>query len=251
MSDLNGRVALVTGASRGIGAETARVLGKHGFAVVVNYFRMRDKAEEVVANIEATGGRAMSAWADVRDLASVEAMVRATTEAYGPIDVLVNNAIGELATKPFEDLIWDDFQVLIDVQVRGAVNCCQVVLPLMQEKGRGSIINIISTYALGNPPAKMLPYVTAKSALLGLSKGLAAEFTTKGIRVNMVSPSPTETDLLGALPDRVKQMMATQNPMRRLARPEDCARTVLFLATDESQYVSGANLVVSGGQVIV
>ncbi|MFQ5801458.1 MAG: SDR family NAD(P)-dependent oxidoreductase [Candidatus Methylomirabilales bacterium] len=245
------RVALVTGGSRGIGAATARLLGAHGFAVVVNYLGMRDKAEEVVANIEAVSGRAITVRADVRNLASVETMVRAATEAYGSIDVLVNNAIGEFPSMPFGELVWDDFQLLIDVQVQGTVNCCKCVLPLMEKRRRGSIINVISTYALGSPPPKMLPYVTAKSALLGFSKGLAAEYTAKGIRVNMVSPGPTETDLLGGLPARVKQVMAAQNPMGRLAQPQDCAQTVLFLASDASEYVSGANIVVSGGQVVV
>jgi 3-oxoacyl-[acyl-carrier protein] reductase len=217
----------------------------------VNYLKSRDKAEAVVAGIKSAGGQAMAVQADVRDLPSVEAMVRTTTEAYGSIDVLVNNAIGELPSKPFGELTWDDFQLLFDVQVRGAFNCCHAVLPWMEKKGRGCIINIISTYALGGPPARMLPYVTAKSALLGFSKGLAAEYTAKGIRINMVSPGPTETDLLGNLPPRVKEFMAAQNPMRRLGRPEDCARTVLFLATDESEYISAANVVVSGGQLVV
>lgn len=251
MIDSAGRVAIVTGASRGIGAATARLLGKSGFAVGVNYLSMADSAQEVVARIEATGGRALAIQADVRDQASVEKMVKATQEAYESVDVLVNNAMGELPSKPFNELMWEDFQLLLDVQVHGAVNCCQAVLPLMESQGRGSIVNIISTYALGTPPARMSAYVTAKSALLGLTKVLAVEYTARGIRVNMVSPGPTETDLLGSLPDRVKQVMAAQNPMKRLGRPEDCARTVLFLASDKSEYMSGANLVVSGGQVIL
>lgn len=251
MSDSSGRVALVTGASRGIGAATARLLGESGFAVVVNFLKMEDKAQEVVAEIKAAGGRAMAIQADVRNPASVEAMVQATITAYGSIDVLVNNAMGELPAKPFAELVWDDFQTLIDVQIRGAVNCCQYVLPLMENQGRGSIVNIISTYALGTPPARMSAYVTAKSALLGLTKSLAVEYTNKGVRVNMVSPGPTETDLLGSIPSRLKEMMAAQNPMKRLAQPEDCARGVLFLATDQSEYMSGANLVVSGGQVVL
>ncbi|MDA0733975.1 MAG: SDR family oxidoreductase [Chloroflexi bacterium] len=251
MNENSGRVALVTGASRGIGAATARLLGESGFAVGVNFLSMEDKAQEVVASIKATGGRAMALQSDVRDQASVETMIQATVAAYGSIDVLVNNAMGELPSKPFAELVWEDFQTLIDVQIRGAVNCCQSALPLMETQGRGSIVNIISTYALGAPPARMSAYVTAKSALLGLTKALAVEYTAKGIRVNMVSPGPTETDLLGNIPARLKDMMAAQNPMKRLAQPEDCARAVLFLATDQSEYMSGANLVVSGGQVVL
>lgn len=251
MIDLHGRVALVTGASRGIGAATARALGKNGFAVVVNYFRTRDKAEEVVADIKSAGGRAVTAQGDVRDPESVEAMVRATTETFGSVDVLVNNAIGEVVAKSFHDLGWDDFQLLIDIQVRGAVNCCRSVLPLMEKRGRGSIVNIISTYALGGPPTKLLPYVTAKAALLGFSKGLAAEYTPRGVRVNMVSPGPTETDLLRGVPSRLKEAMAAQNPTRRLGRPEDCAQAVVFLVSDTSEYVSGENLIVSGGHMVI
>lgn len=251
MSDLSGRVALITGASRGIGAAIARLLGESGFAVGVNFLKREDRAQEIVAEIETAGGRAMALQADVGDPASVETMVRATTEAYGSIDVLVNNAMGELPSKPFAELVWDDFQLLIDVQIRGTFNCCQSVLPLMENQGRGSIVNIISTYALGAPPARMAAYVTAKSALLGLTRALATEYTGRGIRVNMVSPGPTETDLLESIPDRVKQVMAAQNPMKRLAQPEDCARAVQFLVTDPSEYISGANLVVSGGQVVL
>ncbi len=247
----SGQVALVTGASRGIGAAVGRLLAAQGFSVVVNFIRAQDKAEQVVASIEADGGRAMAVRADVRDLPSVEAMVQTAVDAYGSIDVLVNNASGELPNKAFRELAWDDFQQLIDIQVRGAVNCCHAVLPVMEKNGRGSIVNIISTYALGSPPVRMLAYVTAKSALIGFSKGLAAEYTAKGIRVNMVSPGPTETDLLGNVPERVKQLMAAQHPMKRLAQPQDCARSVLFLASESSAYISGANLVVSGGQVML
>ena len=251
MRDNSGRVALVTGASRGIGAATARLLGESGFAVGVNFLKMEDRALEVVAEIKAAGGRAMALQADVRDPASVEDMIQATLAAYGAIDVLVNNAMGGLPSKPFAELVWDDFQLLLDVLIRGAVNCCQSVLPLMENQGRGSIVNIISTSAFGTPPARMSAYVTAKSALVGLTKALAVEYTTKGIRINMVSPGATETDLLDSIPIRVKEIMAAQNPMRRLARPEDCAQSVLFLVSDQSEYVSGANIVVSGGQIVL
>ena len=251
MRPFTGSVALVTGASRGIGAASARLLAENGFAVIVNYLKMRENAEKLVADIASAGGKSIALRADVRDRSAVETMVQATVESFGAVDVLVNNAIGELPAKPFSDLSWEDFQLLMDVQVRGAVNCCQTVLPLMEKKGRGSIINIISTFALGVPPSKMSPYVTTKAALLGLTRALATELTVKGIRVNSISPGPTDTDLLSGLPPRVKEMMALQNPMRRLGRPEDCARLVLFLATEASEYMSGANLVLSGGQVIV
>ena len=251
MSRPPGRVALVTGASRGIGAAIARLFGESGFSVVVNYHRMKDKAEEVVAHIQASGSRATAVCADVRDPVRVEAMIQSAVNEYGSIDVLVNNAGGDLLYKPFGDFAWDDFQRLIDVQVRGAVQCCRVVLPFMEQKGRGSIINIISTVALGNAPAKMSPYVTVKAAMIGFSKALASEYAPKGIRVNMISPGFTETDLVAGLPGRMKEILAAQNPMKRLGRPQDCAQAALFLATDGSEFISGANLVVSGGQVVV
>lgn len=245
------QVALITGGSRGIGAATAKMLAANGFSVIVNYHQNQKAGEAVVADIENKGGRALSIQADVRDLTSVQMMVEKAYQSCGSIDLLVNGAIGDLPTKSFTEVSWDDIQALIDVQLKGAYNCCHEVLTLMEKEGGGSIVNIISTYALAIPPKKMLPYVTVKTALIGFSKSLAAEYAPKGIRVNMISPSPTDTDLLGDISPRVKQVMAAQNPMKRLAQPDDCARTILFLASEASDFISGANIVVSGGQVML
>ena len=245
------QVALVTGGSRGIGAATAKMLAANGFSVIVNYLQNQKAGEAVVADIEKKGGRALTIQADVRDLTSVQMLVEKAYQSYGSIDLLVNGAIGDLPSKSFAEVSWDEIQTLINVQLKGTYNCCHEVLPHMEKEGGGSIINIISTYALAIPPKKMLPYVTVKTALMGFSKSLAVEYAPKGIRINMISPSPTDTDLLRDIPPRVKQVMAAQNPMKRLAQPDDCARTILFLASEASDFISGANIIVSGGQVML
>jgi len=249
-SSSTGRVVIVTGASRGIGAATARLFGSRGYAVVVNYLADAAKAETVVADIEAGGGRAMAIQGDVRDAAAVERIVTSAVDQYGGVHALVNNAMGVMAAKPVAESSWDDFQSQIDGAIKATLLCCQCVIPLMEQQGGGAIINVGSTYALGVPPAKMAAYVTAKAGLIGLTRALAVECAARKIRVNMVSPSPVDTDLWAGVPPRMKDMMAAQHPMKRLGRPEDVAEAVYFLASEASAYVAGTNLIVSGGQVV-
>jgi NAD(P)-dependent dehydrogenase (short-subunit alcohol dehydrogenase family) len=191
------------------------------------------------------------AQADVRDASSVEAMLHDVTENLGMPTILVNAAIGELGQRAFTELSWPDFQTQMEYQVKAVVNLCQAMYPLMKQAGGGAVVNMLSQVTAGTPPVRMADYVTAKHALEGLSKALAAEWASDGIRVNMVSPGLTRTELTEFQPERVFKMEAARTPLRRLASVEDIARAVEYLASEEASFLTGVNLFVTGGQVML
>jgi 3-oxoacyl-[acyl-carrier protein] reductase len=243
-------VALITGASRGIGAEIARVLAAKGAAVAVNYFQSGARAENLAESIRKAGGQAIAVQADVRRRDDVERLVEAAHSHFGRVDWLVNCAIGGLSTKPFVEMGWSDFQEHLDFQVRAVVEVCQAVYPKMKAGGGGAIVNILSQVVSGPPPQQMADYVAAKYALFGLSKALAAEWAVDQIRVNMVSPGLTQTELTQHYQDRVFKMEASRTPLRRLASPSDIANTVAFLLSKDASFLTGINVAVAGGQVM-
>lgn len=241
------KAAIVTGASRGIGAEIARHLARKGFKVIVNYLASGEKADEVVAGIIAEGGSAEPFMADVRNFTDVEKMVRHAKEKYGGVDVLVNNAAGKITTGDFDNLEWDAVSSQIDFHVKAVFNACKLVLPGMVENKRGRIINITSIAADNVPPPSQHAYVIAKSALNALTKTLAVEYGPKGINVNAVAPGMAETDLTADFPEKAKLLMKMQSPLRRLALPSDVAGAVSFLAGDDGAYLTGETIRVCGG----
>lgn len=244
------RVAIVTGASRGIGAEIALALGRAGFAVAVNYHRSADRADEVCGAIAKAGGKAVALQADVRDAAEVAQLVAGTVAAFGPPTALVNSAAAEFGIRPFVELSWDDFQAQLDQQARAAVNTCQAVYPHMRAAGGGAIVNVLSQVTLGAPAPRMADYTTAKYALAGLSRALAAEWAEDGIRVNMVSPGLVRTELTEFHHERVFKGEAMRTPLKRLATPQDVAQAVAYLLGDGAAFLTGINLPVTGGQVM-
>ena len=169
----------------------------------------------------------------------------------GTPTILVNAAVGELVQRPFQELAWADFEAQMDYQLKAVINLCQALYPAMKEAAMGAIVNLASQVVAGTPPGLMADYVAAKHALLGLSKALAAEWASDGIRVNMVSPGLTRTELTQFQNERVFKMEAARTPLRRLATVEDIARAVAYLATDESAFLTGTNLFVTGGQVML
>jgi 3-oxoacyl-[acyl-carrier protein] reductase len=245
------KVVLVTGASRGIGAEVARLLAGRGFAVAVNYLRSEASAARVVADIARAGGRAVLVRADVRDPDQVKRMVEQVTLSLGPVTAVVNGAIGDFGQIAAEELAWDRFQDQLDVQVRAALQVCQAAYPHMKAAGGGAIVNILSQVSGGPPPARMADYVTAKYALEGLSKALAVDWASDGIRVNMVSPSLVQTDLTQHYPERVFRMEAARTPLRRLATTADVAQAIAYLVDDDASFLTGVNLFLTGGQVMI
>ncbi len=244
-------VALVTGASRGIGAQIARTLARRGIAVAVNYHRSADRAAAVVDEIVAAGGCARTIAADVRDAQAVSQMFDVLATDIGEPTIVVNAAIGEIGLRPFNELAWNDFAAQLDYEVKAVMQVCQAAYPAMKRAGAGAIVNLLSQVSTGTPPALMADYVCAKHALEGLSKALAAEWATDNIRVNMVSPGLTRTDLTLFHHERVFKMEAARTPLKRIATAHDVANAVAFLATDDSSFLTGANLFVTGGQVML
>ncbi len=247
---LEGRVALVTGASRGIGRKIACALAREGAAVGVHYHAAGDLAAEVVAEIAAAEGRALAVKADVRDRHEVAAMVADITDAFGPVDILVNNArqLGE--KKKFLDLDWADYEPQIDIILKGAFHCCQAVLPSMIGRGKGGrIINMLST-ATETPNWRWHAYGAGKGALAQFTRHLAAEMGPHNITVNMVSPGYTPTKRITTHSDEFLRDYLAHTPMGRFGRAEEVADAVVFLASDEASFITGATLSVSGGKVM-
>jgi 3-oxoacyl-[acyl-carrier protein] reductase len=170
---LTDRVALVTGASRGIGAVIAASLASHGAKVAVNYSRSAEAAESVVSSIREKGGQAQAYKADVAQSEAVGSMVEAVEQELGPVDILVHNASAPINFVSFAKTDWTSFEVHLDVGVRGGINCCKAVIPGMVERKYGRVINILTSILIGAPPAQWAPYVVAKMALWGLTKSLA------------------------------------------------------------------------------
>lgn len=245
------RVALVTGASRGIGAAIALALGRLGHRVVINYRTNRARAEEVAEAIHAAGGSGLVFSADVNDADAVNRMVADAEARFGaPVEILVNNASGPTYQKPLLEHDWADMEQHLGTQLRGALNCLKAVGPGMVRLGRGRVVNIGSTHAWGTPPANLGGYVMAKAALAAFSRTAAVELGPKGIRVNTVSPGMTETDLIADVPERMRKVFAMQTPLRRLATPDDVAAVVAMLVSPAGDFVHGADIPVCGGGVM-
>ena len=254
MSVLEGRVALVTGASRGVGAAIANVLADEGAAVVVNYLRSGGLAERVAGGIRGRGGRAFAHRADVTDGAAVGGMVAAAEREFGPVDVLVNNALPEyrfdpVGRKDFGSIGWGDYLQQLG-GLKGAMHCSQAVVPGMVEGGGGRIVSILSNL-LNNPVVPYHDYTTAKGALLGFSRNLAAELGPHNITVNMVAGGLVDgTDASAPTTEEVRQLVARSTPLRRLGTPEDLARAVLMFASPWSGFVTGQYITCDGGLVM-
>lgn len=250
-----GQVVLVTGAGRGIGAAIARAFAAEQATVVVNYLRQADTAQQVVDQCKALGGDAFALQADVSDPAQAHALVEQVVSEAGRIDVLVNNAFRSYAFDPeqrstFADLSWADYQSQFEGSVGAAFHLCQAVLPQFRRRAQGSIVNIVSNL-VEHPVVPYHDYATAKSALVGFSRNLASELGPLGVRVNCVAPGlvwPTESSSGTRAPFREQLMAAT--PLRRLARPQDVAGPVLFLASPWSGFVTGQVVFVDGGLVM-
>lgn len=247
---MSASVALVTGASRGVGAAIACRLARDGYTVGMNYLGNDAAAATLASEIGAAGGQAVALRADVRDPKAVADAVQRLEQEVGPVSVLVHNAGAPLQPAKFADVPWDDFQLHFDVTVRGAVNCARVCLPGMAERRHGALVFVGSAATWAVPPSNWSSYVSAKAALRGLARALAVEYGSLGIRVNTVSPGMVATDLTAFVPDRMKQLIAQQTPLKRLARGDDVAAAVAFLVSDAGAFVTGVDLPVAGGGVM-
>ncbi len=243
---MNDRVVLVTGASRGIGAATAKLLASEGAAVAVNYFQSAAPAESVVAAIRSAAGTAVAVRADVRDQAQVQAMVAEAEQALGPIDTLVANASIGFPVVPFLEYPFEAFEAKLTGELRAAFFSCRAVVSGMAARGQGCIVAISSGLSRVPGPG-FSAHSAAKSALDGFCKSLALELGPLGIRVNVVAPGMTITDATAWLPQPAKDAVAQHTPLRRNGLPEDVAGAVLALVSDDARFITGAYVPVSGG----
>jgi 3-oxoacyl-[acyl-carrier protein] reductase len=243
---LRGKVAIVTGSSRGIGAATARLLAQNGAKVTVNYHKNREAGARTLADIEKAGGTGILVQADATDRSQVVAMVERTEQELGPIDVLVNNANMSFPVMPFIEFPWDGFEQKLLHEMKAAFYCCQAVAKGMIERKHGCIVNVSSGLSRVPGPG-FVAHTSAKSALDGFSKALALELGPYGIRVNVVAPGLTITDATASRPEAMKNAVADRTPLKRLAEPEDIAGAILFYCADWSRFVTGTYLPVSGG----
>jgi 3-oxoacyl-[acyl-carrier protein] reductase len=238
MPDMKGRIALVTGASRGIGAAIALALAESGAAVAVNYRERAADADAVVADIKNRGGRAIAVAADVAQGAAVAKMVEHVASALGPIDILVNNA-GVAIVRGIDDLTESDFDATIAVNLKSAFLCTRAVLPSMRAKKWGRIVNISSGAARG-AGAIGPHYNASKAGMEGLTRGYAARLVKEGITVNAVAPSLIETDMM-----RGRSDLAQRIPLGRMGQPEEVAQAVLMVIGND--YMTGQTIPLSGG----
>lgn len=245
---LEGKTALVTGASRGIGRAVAVALAAAGAKVAVNYAGNDAAAEETKAAIEAAGGAALLVKANIASSEEVEEMVRQTVEAFGRIDILVNNA-GITRDGLLMRMKDEDFDAVINTNLKGVYYTTKAVTKLMMKNRYGRIINMASVVGLtGN--AGQANYAAAKAGVIGFSKTVARELAPRGITCNMVAPGLIATDMTKDLPEKAREAMMASIPLGRAGQPEDVAQAVLFLASDNASYITGQVINVDGGMVM-
>lgn len=245
---LTGKVALVTGASRGIGRAIAIELAKAGAKVAVNYAGNESKAKEVVDLIKENGGEAFAIQADVANAESVEVMVKEVIATFGALDILVNNA-GITRDNLLMRMKEEDWDAVINTNLKGVFLCTKAVTRQMMKQKKGRIINIASIVGVcGNPG--QANYVAAKAGVIGLTKTTAKELASRNITVNAIAPGFITTDMTDELPEEAKNEMLKQIPLGRFGDPADIAHVVRFLASDDSSYITGQTIHVDGGMVM-
>ncbi len=246
--DLTGKVALVTGGSRGIGAAVCRELARLGAAVAVNYAGNAAAANQTVEACRALGAPAAAIQADVADPAACEQLVSQVLDQFGRIDILVNNA-GITKDNLLLRMSEQDFDQVLDTNLKGAFCCMKAVYRPMMKQKSGRIISISSIVGLhGN--AGQANYAASKAGLIGMSKAVAKELAGRGVTVNLVAPGFIDTDMTAALPEAARTALLASIPMQKLGTPEDIAHCVAFLASDEAGYITGQVLSVDGGMNI-
>jgi 3-oxoacyl-[acyl-carrier protein] reductase len=243
--NLEGQTCVVTGSSRGIGKGIAEDLAGRGADVVVNYRSSAAEARAVVESIEDEGGRAIAAQADVSDFEDVQAMREEVVDAFGSVDVLVNNA-GVTVDKKFEHMTRDDWDTVINVNLGGVYNCTKTFFDDIKESRHGRLVNISSVVGQqGN--YGQANYATTKSGLFGFTRTLALEMAASGSTANCIAPGFVETDMLEEVPERVQEKILREIPLDRFATVEDICGIVSFVASEESSYMTGQVIGVNGG----
>ena len=242
---LKNKVALVTGASRGIGREIAIQLAAEGAKVAINFAGNLEKAEEVKSIIESTNGEAILIQANVADTDAVDNMLQKVIDTWGKIDILVNNA-GITRDNLLMRMKVSDFDDVINTNLKGVFNCTKAATKFMMKQRSGRIVNMASIVALtGN--AGQTNYAAAKAGIIGFSKSAAKEYASRGITINVVAPGFIDTDMTAIIPDKIKDEMLKSIPLGRIGAAEDVAQAVKFLVSDQASYITGQVLRVDGG----
>lgn len=245
---MSNRIVLITGASRGIGATTARLLASRGMRVVVNYRSSRDEADEVVASIKSAGGTAMAVRADVRDESAVLGMIEQVRAAMGEVEILVHNALIPYAVKSFDEISWDEIGTKLEQEMRAAFLLTKAVVPGMIARDYGRIV-YLGTVLSRRPRPGMIALGVSKAALSQFARYIAQEMGPHRITVNVVAPGPVDetTITAGVLDQEHKQHQAAQTALGRIATRDDVARAVAFYAGDDSGFITGITAPVNGG----
>jgi NAD(P)-dependent dehydrogenase (short-subunit alcohol dehydrogenase family) len=238
------RIAIVTGAGQGIGRGIAICLARYGAHVIV-VDQAPERIASVVGEIEALGAQALGVPTDVSSADDVQKMVRQSLTRFGKIDILVNNA-GRLVVKPLVEQTEEDWDRVLDVNLKGVFLCCRYVVPEMIARKRGAIVNIASIAAF-HVTVPHVPYAASKAGVVTLTRDLAYEVGRMGIRVNAIAPGPIETPMVGNISDAQRQAIAKSILLGRMGQPEDIGEAVAFLASDAASFITGATLPVSGG----
>ena len=246
--DFSGKTAVVTGGSRGIGRAVCLELAKSGANVVLCYAGNETAANETVSACEALGAKALAVKCDVADSAQVKALMDEAVKAFGRIDILVNNA-GITRDGLLMMMKEEDFDAVISANLRGTFLCMKAVSRLMMKQRYGRIVNLSSVVGLrGN--AGQVNYAASKAGVIGMTKSLAKELASRGVTVNAVAPGFIDTDMTAAMPEAAKTATLASIPMQRLGAPEDIAKAVAFLASDDAAYITGQVIAVDGGMAM-
>jgi len=243
---LEGKVVLVTGASRGIGAATAVRLGKGGATVLINYHQNRQAAEKVLREVQNAGGRGMIFQADVTRPNEIQKMVGAATRELGTINVLVNNAYFPFEIGQLHDLSWESFHSAVEHELSAFFFCVRACLPAMQQNKSGRII-VVSSRLAQQPLPRLGAYAAAKSALESMANTMAIELGPLGIAVNVVTPAFTLTDASMIMPEAFRERVRETRPLKKHLYPEDVAGAVAFLAGDDASMLTGSHILITGG----
>lgn len=244
----NKKVALITGASRGIGRAIAECLAQDGFYVVINY-RSNDKlAEEVLNKIIENGGKGEILKGDISSFSESKEIIDKIIKSHGKIDVLVNNA-GITKDQLLLRMTEDEFDNVLNVNLKGTFNCIKNIARSMMKNKAGKIINITSVVGISGNVGQS-NYAASKAGVIGLTKSVAKEFASRGIQVNAVAPGFIETDMTDVIPENIKEEIISKIPLNKLGKPEDIANAVSFLASDKANYITGQVITVDGGMII-